>query len=807
MLCYRLKSLVVIQGGRAVLSLEYTLGGKCAIQTNLTFRPAWLANVIILWLAFWLRLTDLYRLPIYGDEADHVRWAQQFSVGDYSFPLFMDGKFLLGVLVAQFHPLGPSPLWLARAVVGVFSMLNVTAGIAIGKQLGSSQVGLLAGLFYAILPQAVYYERQMLADPLMAAFGSLALVSACQLERKSQGWYVAVSAIALAAAFLFKVFGALYAVGPGLACLVLAPAAKAPLRNVARQLLAIALAATLVGLFAFAFRSRLGRNDGRLVTGQIGTTVQCPPLLCLGDLVKQINNLDHSQRDLTETFQKYFGWPIVGLASCAWPLASRDQRRRALWLLLILLAMLAILVATSDGVPPRYLFFINTPLVGLASFAVLKLTQRFGGRPARLVGLLLLIMALYPMRNTVRLIVAPQQAAMPDPDAQGFGTGYYRTGFRETAHYIIAHQVDLSSPPVILFNVKGINSLAAYLDRSRIEIRFTGDAPAADIARWLLAGRTVYIFDLVDIGAMPGAFPPGWTQVEVARYNHTVQKQIVLSRLISADAAVRQEIFRSLFVLPTEIKADYTALVDSLPSAEPMALLVYPPNHAQTLAPLVAANRANVTVIPIGDSWPLAETRVAEELARAAAQHTNVYASLAQETRGDPHRWIETWLNSHLYQFDEDWFGTARLLRYAPGGGTAQTILAGARFGDSIQLETVEILDTVASPGSAIRFRLSWSALSPISQQLKTFTHLFVGETILAQHDGQPVNELRPTTTWRPGETISDQFAMLLPMDAGPGVYHLRIGLYDITSQARLPMLRSDGTTGEFFIGGEVTIR
>src|SRR6185503_15704237 len=107
----------------------------------------------------------------------------------------------------------------------------------------------------------------------------------------------AVSALALAAAFLFKVFGALYAVGLGLAGLGLAPSARALFRNAARQLLVIALAAVLVGLFAFVFRFRLGRDDSRLVTGQIGTTVQCPPLFCQGDLPKQIANLDHSRRE------------------------------------------------------------------------------------------------------------------------------------------------------------------------------------------------------------------------------------------------------------------------------------------------------------------------------------------------------------------------------------------------------------------------------------------------------------------------------------------------------------------------------
>src|SRR6185503_21173931 len=115
----------------------------------------------------------------------------------------------------------------------------------------------------------------------------------------------------------------------------------------------------------------------------------------------------------------------------------------------------------------------------------------------RMAGLLLLVTALYPMRNTVPLVFAPQRAAMPDPDGQNFGTGYYRTGFREMADYIVAHDTAPASPPVVLFNVKGANSLAAYLDPSRIEIRFTWDTPAADIARWQLAGRTVYVFDMV----------------------------------------------------------------------------------------------------------------------------------------------------------------------------------------------------------------------------------------------------------------------------------------------------------------------
>jgi hypothetical protein len=212
-------------------------------------------------------------------------------------------------------------------------------------------------------------------------------------------------------------------------------------------------------------------------------------------------------------------------------------------------------------------------------------------------------------------------------------------------------------------------------------------------------------------------------------------------------------------------------------------------------------------VIPIGDSWPLDGVSLSGDLARIAGRHSTVYVSLAQETRGDPDRQIETWLNTHLYRFDEDWLGTVRLLRFAGGGDTAQTLPVGVRFGEGITLEGLDLLDTAAGPGQVVRIRLHWRALAPVSQQLRTFTHLFDGDTILAQHDGQPVNELRPTTTWKPGETIADQFAIVLPADARPGLYRLRIGLYEINSLARLPAVLADGTVGEFFAGGSIVVK
>ena len=58
----------------------------------------------------------------------------------------------------------------------------------------------------------------------------------------------------------------------------------------------------------------------------------------------------------------------------------------------------------------------------------------------------------------------------------------------------------------------------------------------------------------------------------------------------------------------------------------------------------------------------------------------------------------------------------------------------------------------------------------------------------LAQRDGQPVQWMRPTSTWQPGERITDRYGMLLPDDLPVGSYTIAVGLYDPVSGQRLPV-------------------
>ena len=83
-----------------------------------------------------------------------------------------------------------------------------------------------------------------------------------------------------------------------------------------------------------------------------------------------------------------------------------------------------------------------------------------------------------------------------------------------------------------------------------------------------------------------------------------------------------------------------------------------------------------------------------------------------------------------------------------------------------------------SSPGGAILLALRWQSMRPVSYDYHVFVHLLdaQGEKI-AQRDGQPVQWLRPISSWQPGEEIVDHYGLLLPADLPTGEYTIAVGL------------------------------
>ena len=123
-----------------------------------------------------------------------------------------------------------------------------------------------------------------------------------------------------------------------------------------------------------------------------------------------------------------------------------------------------------------------------------------------------------------------------------------------------------------------------------------------------------------------------------------------------------------------------------------------------------------------------------------------------------------------------------------------------AQFGNGIRLLGYDLAATTVRPGETVGLTLYWTSGGNVGQRYKVFTHLLgdvfnatTGNFLWGQVDSEPAANTRPTTTWRAGEVIVDEYAIPLAADAPPGTYRIEIGLYDAVSGGRLPLLGPDG--------------
>jgi hypothetical protein len=97
-------------------------------------------------------------------------------------------------------------------------------------------------------------------------------------------------------------------------------------------------------------------------------------------------------------------------------------------------------------------------------------------------------------------------------------------------------------------------------------------------------------------------------------------------------------------------------------------------------------------------------------------------------------------------------------------------------------------------PGDTFRLTLYWRAQHPLDKSYKVFNQAFYGNgTMVAQKDGYPVCDRQLTSTWYPGELITDVYDIGVAVDAPAGRYPLYTGLYFEETQARLPVLDAAG--------------
>jgi hypothetical protein len=118
-----------------------------------------------------------------------------------------------------------------------------------------------------------------------------------------------------------------------------------------------------------------------------------------------------------------------------------------------------------------------------------------------------------------------------------------------------------------------------------------------------------------------------------------------------------------------------------------------------------------------------------------------------------------------------------------------------ATLGDRIHLLGYNI-ESGFRPGDNLHLTLFWRCLEEMEQDYTVFTHL-IDETqnIWGQKDNPPVNGFYPTTKWRAGEIVRDQYNLMISPETPPGSYWLEVGMYLAETGERLTI--SDDGSGK----------
>ncbi len=198
---------------------------------------------------------------------------------------------------------------------------------------------------------------------------------------------------------------------------------------------------------------------------------------------------------------------------------------------------------------------------------------------------------------------------------------------------------------------------------------------------------------------------------------------------------------------------------------------------------------------PTNNARALQEVPV-EELPKLLEKHPRLWLSMFDSPKRLALHPQEEWLDRNAYKASESWRGRLRLSLYGVKPDPPLQSL-GVNLGDVVSLEAAGVAPSSAYPGDVLKLLLRWRALKDPQRKYVAFVHLVNGnQRGCTSRDGEPVDGLRPTETWRAGDLIDDRRGLLIGAGTPPGEYYLAVGMYPREDwRQRLPVAGSkDGT-------------
>jgi 4-amino-4-deoxy-L-arabinose transferase-like glycosyltransferase len=111
-------------------------------------------------------------------------------------------------------------------------------------------------------------------------------------------------------------------------------------------------------------------------------------------------------------------------------------------------------------------------------------------------------------------------------------------------------------------------------------------------------------------------------------------------------------------------------------------------------------------------------------------------------------------------------------------------------LGDAIRLAGFGIVADDFRPGGSLAATLYWESLKSVESDYTVFTQVLGPDWQLhGQLDRQPIYGQWPTSRWQPGQKFVDKFVIEVSEGAPSGEYAMLVGLYDLGSGQRMPVM------------------
>lgn len=124
----------------------------------------------------------------------------------------------------------------------------------------------------------------------------------------------------------------------------------------------------------------------------------------------------------------------------------------------------------------------------------------------------------------------------------------------------------------------------------------------------------------------------------------------------------------------------------------------------------------------------------------------------------------------------------------------------GANLGGKVELVGATVQPGRISPGDQARVTVFYKVLQPLEEDYLIFVHVEDADGRMERMnvDHKPAGGLYPTTQWKPGETVKDEFSIYLPPGATARALNVWLGFWEPRTDSRLKItnpeaVRNDG--------------